>query len=265
VCTPCGDDVIAAVGDRHALSIFDRGQPLAPQFEGVDVVIDHGGSVGTREMLAAATSARLWQVLGTGLDHFDLAYWHSQHMPVANYPGPFSASALGECAMMFILMLARCYPLALANLKAGRYYDPLGTELDGLKLGLIGFGASAQALARRARPFGLQLFAIDVRDVSADERRDYGLALAGKPADMDRVIAETHILSLHVPLTRETRGLIDARGLALMKPSAFLINVARGALVDEPALIQALLAGRLGGAGVDVYSQEPPDLSSPLF
>ncbi len=262
---PWGQDVIAAIGDRHELRIFDQRQPLAPQFAGVDVVIDHGGSVGTRAMLAAATSARLWQVLGTGLDHFDLAYWHSQNMPVANCPGPFSASALGECALMFILMLARQYPAALANLKAGRYYDPLGRELDGLKLGLVGFGASAQALARRARPFGLQLSAIDVRPVGADEMRDYGLAFAGQPEELDRVIAESDILSLHLHLTPETRGLIDARRLALMKPSAYLINVARGALVDEPALVQALLAGRLGGAGVDVYSQEPPDLASPLF
>src|SRR5258706_31034 len=200
----------------------DGQQPLAPQFAGVDVVIDHGGSVGTREMLAAAASARLWQVLGTGLDHFDLAYWHAQHMPVANCPGPFSASALGECAMMYILMLARQYPVARANLEAGHYYDPLGTELDGLKLGLVGFGASAQALARRARPFGLQLFAIDVRDIGAAEMRDYGLSFAGQPDEMDRVIAESDILSLHLHLNPETRGLIDARRRALMKPSAVL-------------------------------------------
>jgi len=95
--------------------------------------------------------------------------------------------------------------------------------------------------------------------------REYGLSFAGQPDELDRVIAESDILSLHLHLNPETRGLIDARRLALMKPSAFLINVARGALVDEPALVAALLAGRLGGAGVDVYSQEPPDLASPLF
>jgi len=262
---PWAEDVIAAIGDRHDLRIYDRQQPMPSQFAGVDVVIDHGGSVGTREMLAAATAAKLWQVLGTGLDHFDLAYWHAQHMPVANCPGPFSASALGECAMMFILMLARQYPVARANLAAGQYYDPLGRELEGLKLGLVGFGASAQALARRARPFGVQLLAIDVREIGAEEMREYGLSFAGQPDELDRVIAESDILSLHLHLNPETRGLIDARRLALMKPSAFLINVARGALVDEPALVAALLAGRLGGAGVDVYSQEPPDLASPLF
>ena len=262
---PWAEDVIAAIGDRHDLRIFDHHRPLAPQFEGVQVVIDHGGSVGTSAMLAAATSAQLWQVLGTGLDHFDLDYWRAKKMPVANCPGPFSATALGECAMMFMLMLARQYPVAQARLQAGHYYEPLGMELDGLKLGLVGFGASAQALARRARPFGLKLSAIDARDIGPDEAREYDLQFAGKPADLDQVIADSDVLSLHLPLTPETRGLIDARRLARMKPSAFLINVARGALVDEAALVQALQAGRLGGAGLDVFGQEPPDPNSPLF
>ncbi len=262
---PFGEDVVAAIGARHDLRIFDHHRPLAPQFEGVQVVVDLGGSVGTREMLDAATSVRLWQILGTGIDHFDLDYWRSKTVPVANCPGPFSASALGECAMMFILMLARKFPVALAKLKAGQYYEPLGMELEGLKLGLVGFGASGQALARRARPFGLKLSAIDVRDIGADEIQDFDLRFVGKPADLDRVVADSDILSLHLYLNPETRGLIDARRLALMKPSAFLINVARGALVDEPELVKALVAGRLGGAGIDVYSQEPPDLNSPLF
>jgi D-3-phosphoglycerate dehydrogenase / 2-oxoglutarate reductase len=262
---PWAEDVIAAIGDRHDLRIFDHQRPLAPQFEGVQVVIDHGGSVGTRAMLEAATSARLWQILGTGLDHFDLDYWRAKKMPVANCPGPFSASALAECAMLFILMLARRYPVAQARLQAGHYYEPLGMELEGLKLGLVGFGASAQALARRARPFGLRLSAIDIRDIGPDEVREYDLEVTGKPADLDQVVAESDIMSLHLHLTAETRGLIDARRLALMKPTAFLINVARGALVDEAALVQALQSGRLGGAGLDVYSHEPPDPNSPLF
>jgi D-3-phosphoglycerate dehydrogenase / 2-oxoglutarate reductase len=262
---PWGDDVIAAIGDRHELRILDRSQPLAPQFDGVEVVIDHGGSAGTREMLALSTSVKLWQILGTGLDHFDLDYWRSQHMPVANCPGPFSASALAECALMFILMLARRYPAAQAGLLAGRLYEPLGRELDGLRLAMIGFGASARELARRARPFGLRLSAIDIRDVGPDEVQAFGLDFVGRPADLDAVLAQADIVSLHLHLTTETRHIIHARRLALMKPTAYLINVARGALVDEAALAEALAAGRLGGAGLDAFGQEPPDLTSPLF
>lgn len=263
--TPWGEDVVAAIGDRHNLRILDRNLPLAPQFADIDVVIDHGGSAGTRAMLDVASSAKLWQVLGTGLDHFDLDYWRAKGMPVANCPGPFSATALAECAMMFILMLARRYPVAQSNLQQGKLYEPLGRELDGLRLGIIGFGASGIELAKRAKGFGLRLSAIDVRAVSAAEVQEYGLEFVGKPADLDRIVAEVDILSLHLHLNRETHHIIDARRLALMKPDAFLINVARGALVDEAALEGALLAGKLGGAGLDAFSQEPPDISAPLF
>jgi phosphoglycerate dehydrogenase-like enzyme len=263
--TPWGEDVAAALDGRHHLRIFDKHQPLAPQFAEVDVVIDHGGSAGTREMVDVAGSAKLWQVLGTGLDHFDLDYWRSKGMPVANCPGPFSATALAECAMLFILMLARRYPVAQANLQQQKLYEPLGRELEGLRLGIIGFGASGIELAKRAKAFGLRLSAIDVREVSADEVQQFGLEFVGKPSDLDKVVAEVDILSLHLHLNRETHHIIDARRLALMKADAFLINVARGALVDEAALEQALLAGKLGGAGLDAYSQEPPDVSAPLF
>jgi phosphoglycerate dehydrogenase-like enzyme len=264
--TPWGTDVVEAIGDRHDLQILDYQQPVAPQFEGVEVVIDHGGAAGTREMLEAARSARLWQILGTGLDHFDLEHWRSKGMPVANCPGPFSAVALAECAMMFILMLARKYPLTQQNLREGTFYRPLGRELVGLKLGLVGFGASAQELARRARPFGLRISAIDIREVSPAEIDDYGLEFVGHPdSDLDRVVAESDILSLHLHLNASTRNIIDARRLGLMKPDAFLVNVARGALVDEVALTDALVAGKLGGAGLDVFGQEPPDVNAPIF
>jgi phosphoglycerate dehydrogenase-like enzyme len=263
---PAGDDVIAVIGDRHDLRILDYDQPIAPQFEGVDVVIDHGGSAGTREMAdAAAGKVRLWQILGTGFDHFDTDYWRSKQLPVANCPGIFSAVALAECAMMFILMLARQYPVTQTNLSQGELYRPVGMELDGLNLGIVGFGASGIELARRAAPFGLKMSAIDIRDVGADEVSEFGLEFVGKPEDLDSVIATSDFLSLHLHLNEETRHIIDARRLSLMKPTAFLINVARGALVDETALIEALAEGKIAGAGLDVFGQEPPDLDSVIF
>ena len=263
---PSGDDVVAAVGDRHDLHILDYDKPIAPQFDGVDVVIDHGGSAGTREMAdAAAGAVRLWQILGTGFDHFDLEYWRSKNLPVANCPGLFSAVALAECAMMFMLMLARQYPVTQTNLKQGELYRPVGMELDGLKLGIVGFGASGIELARRAAPFGLKMSVIDIRDVGTDEASEFGLEFVGKPEDLDSVVATSDFLSLHLHLNDETRHTIDARRLGLMKSTAFLINVARGALVDEAALIEALSERRIAGAGLDVFGQEPPDLDSVIF
>jgi len=163
---PWCEDVIRAVGDRHNIAIFDESQPLAPQFDGVEVVIDHGGSVGTRAMMDAAKDARLWQILGTGFDHFDLDYIRSRGIPVANCPGQFSSVALAETAMMFILMLAHRYRQAVVNFQSGVFYEPLGRELDGLNLGIIGFGASGQDLSRRAKAFGMRIFGIDVRLLS---------------------------------------------------------------------------------------------------
>src|SRR5882672_12726148 len=130
---PWGEDVMSAIGDRHDLRILDYEQPIKSQFEAVHVVIDQGGSAGTREMAdVAAGTVRLWQILGTGLDHFDLDYWRSKGLPVANCPGPFSAVALAECAMMFILMLTRRYAVALKNLHNRQLYEPAGIELEGL-------------------------------------------------------------------------------------------------------------------------------------
>lgn len=262
---PWGSDVVKSVQDRHNIRIFDYDRPLAPQFEGIDVVIDHGGSAGTRAMVDAASDARLWQILGTGFDHFDLDYWKSKGMPVANCPGQFSAVALAECAMMFILMLTRQYPVARAVLDRGEFYEPMALELEGVKLGLVGFGASDIELARRAKPFGMEMLAIDIREVSAAEREEFGLSFVGTPGDLERVAAESDILSLHLHLNSETHHIIDAHMLSLMKPTAHIINVARGALIDEEALTQALVDGKIGGAGIDAYSQEPPDLSSPFF
>jgi phosphoglycerate dehydrogenase-like enzyme len=266
--TPWGTDVVAALGGRHDMHLLKPGQPLGPEHENAAVVVEHGGhsdnyTRGLADRLAG--KIRLWQVLGTGLDKFDLAYWRSKKIPVANTPGQFSSVALGECALMFILLLARKFPITQANLKTGTFYEPLALELEGLKLAIIGFGASGRELAKRARAFGMKILAIDVRDIGPDEVKEFGLEFVGKPSDIDRVLAEADVVSLHLHLTPETRHILDARRLGLMKPTAFLINVARGALVDEDALLDALVKNRIGGAGLDVFGQEPLDLSSPLF
>ena len=263
---PWGEDVMAAIGGRHRLKVYDPAEDLARQFEGVEVVIDQSGSAGTREMAdLAAARCRLWQILGTGIDSFDLDYWRSRNIPVANTPGPFSGVALAECAMMFILMLTRKYPETQTHMQQRAFYEPVGLELVGLKLGIVGFGASGCELARRAGPFGLKILAADIREITGEEVRRFGLEFAGKAEDIDRVVADADILSVHLPLNPETRHIIDERRLDLMKPSAFLINVARGALVDEQALSRALVEGRIAGAGLDVFGKEPPDPEDPIF
>lgn len=253
------DSVIAAIGDRHDLAIYDKAKPLEKQFEGVEVVIDQGGLVGTHEMMDVAKNTKLWQVLGTGLDHVDVNYMKSKGFIVANCPGQFSSVALAECAMMYILMLSRRFYEASQNFKNRILYKPISKELKDQTLGIIGFGASGQELAKRAKPFGIKIMGIDIRTIEDAILNEIQPDFMGTPDDIDHVIKEADFLSLHLHLNEHTRHTIDARRLAIMKPTACIINVSRGALVDEAAMHDALLRGRLGGAGLDAFASEPPD------
>lgn len=262
---PWGRDVVELVGARHELRVLDREKPLAGQFEDVDVVVDHGGAAGTREMADAAGGVRLWQILGTGFDHFDLDYWREKGIPVANCPGTLTAAALADLAMMFVLMLARRYVEASVNLRDGLFYEPVGSELRGLRLCVVGFGASGRELATRARAFGMMVSAIDIRPFGEGEIGAYGLESAVGPEHLDEQLRLADVVSLHLHLDATTRHLIDARRLSLMKKTAFVVNVSRGALVDEDALVAALRDGRIAAAGLDVFAEEPPEPNSPLL
>lgn len=262
---PWGEDVVELVSLQHDLEVYDPALPMEAQLGAAEVVIDHGGAVGTRAMMDAAKQARLWQVTTTGFEHVDVAYLRERGIPVAHSPGFFSSSALAEMAMMFMLMLNRRYREAAAHFAEGRLYEPMGEELEGKVLGIVGFGASGQELARRGRAFGLRIMGIDVRPIEPAVLAGLQPEFVGGPADLDRVVAQCDFLSLHLHVNAQTRHLIDTRRLALMKPGACLINVARGALVDEEALCQALLEGRLGGAGLDVFGREPIDPQAPVF
>ena len=259
------DAVVEAIGARHDLAIFDHEKPIPEQFAGREVVIDTGGSVGTEEMYNAATDAKLWQIMGTGLDKVDIPHMKTKGFMISHCPGEFSSVALAECAMMYILMLSRFYHECRTNFDAGILYQPVGFALEGAVLGLIGFGASAQELARRAKPFGMRIRAIDVRPIEQEILDEIQPEFLGTPDDMDQVIADSDYLSLHLHLNDETRHILDARRMGLMKKTACVINIARGALVDEDAMYQALLAGDLGGAGLDAFAAEPPDSSLPVY
>jgi phosphoglycerate dehydrogenase-like enzyme len=144
-------------------------------------------------------------------------------------------------------------------------YLPLNDELGGRTLGVIGLGASGKELARRAAALGMRVIAVDVLHMPDDVLRTIGVDWCGGPERRDELLREADYVSLHVPLTSETRHLIDRRALALMKPSAVLVNVARGAVVDDQALIEALASGRLRGACTDVFADEPVDPRHPLL
>ncbi|MBU6336114.1 MAG: phosphoglycerate dehydrogenase, partial [Chloroflexi bacterium] len=141
----------------------------------------------------------------------------------------------------------------------------LGLELVGKVLGIIGFGASGQELARRAKSFGMRIHAVDVRPIEPAVLAELQPEFLGTPDDVDALLRACDFLSVHLHLTPDTRHFIDARRIALLKPTSYVINVARGALIDEDALYAALEAGQLAGAGLDVFAHEPPDPDLPVY
>ena len=263
---PAYAEFLTVLGSRFEQVLYDHRAPPGGQFDGIDVVVDHGGH-GTREMIdsGAAAGVRLWQVLGTGLDHTEVEYILGRQIPLANTPGMFSAIALAEHVLLLMLAFAKHLHDSQHRLRAGAMYKPVNTELSGRVLGLVGLGASARELGRRARAFGMRVVALDAVPLPDEDLAELGVETFGGPESLDTLLGTADYVSIHVPLTPSTRNLIDREQLGLMKPTAVLVNVARGGIVNEAALIEALEEDRLRGAGIDVFSQEPPDADSPLL
>ena len=264
---PWYDDVVKVAENRWPIPLFDRNKPVRPQFEGLHVVIDQGGMHGTHELIDAASEAgvKLWQVLGTGLDHTDVAYILKKGIPLANTPGQFSSIALAEHALLLMLIFAKKLSDSQESIQNKRLCEPMNEELHGKTLGLVGFGASGRELAMRAKVMGMRIMAIDVASIQQSIQEAHGLAFCGKTGDLPRLLAESDYLSVHVPLTSTTRHMLNRAALSSMKPSAVIINVARGEVIDETALVEVLQDGRLRGAGLDVFPKEPVDPDHPLL
>lgn len=199
----------------------------------------------------------------TGTDNLDLTWCREYGLPVSNIRG-YAVNTVPEHVMMLILALRRQMLAYRADLKAGRwqkadmfcFFDHPIRDLAGSTLGLIGRGSLGQGVARLATAFGMRVLWGE-RKGAATVRDGY--------VSFDTLLAEADVLSLHCPLTAETRGMIGDAELAAMKRDAILINTARGGIVDETALAPALQEGRLGGAGFDVLSKEPPREGNPLL
>ena len=264
---PWFDDVVSAVGEGHRVTLFDTQAPLKDQFRDVVVVVDQGGSVGTHAMVDAAAEAgvKLWQVLGTGLDHVDIDYVVGSGLPLANTPGPFSSVALAEHALLFMLYFAKHVPLSQEHLRQGSFYHPMNDELDGATLGLVGLGASGRELAKRAAAFDMRILGLDVVPPPDEMLAQYNITYLGGPEALHALVGQSDYVSIHVPLTSQTRHLLDARALAMLRPNAILINVARGEIVDQEALVIALREHSFRGAGIDVFPHEPLPRNDPLM
>lgn len=212
------------------------------------------------ELLARAPRLRVVGRAGVGVDNIDLTACTARGIAVCNAPAGNTVSA-AELTLALMLAMARRVPAADASVRSGAWARSKyqGVELRGRTLGLIGCGRIGGEVARRARAFGMRVVASD--PYLTDERAE---ELRVERAELADVVACADVLSLHVPLTDDTRGMIGADALARMKPGAFVVNVARGGVVDEPALAEALVSGHLGGAALDVFEAEPLPDDSPL-
>ncbi len=210
----------------------------------------------TAEVLAAAPRLLVVARAGVGVDNIDVAAATAAGTVVAFAPAA-NAVSVAELAIGLMLSLARHLPQANADTRAGGWnrLHYMGTELAGKTLGLVGFGRIGRLTAARARAFDMRILAADALLTPDAE------ALVGTGAQLvsvEQLLTEADFVSLHVPLTPATRGLLGAAQLARMKPSAVLVNTSRGEVVDEAALAAALEAGRLRGAALDVREREPP-------
>ena len=249
------EERLLAAGYEIAHNPYGRpmtGEELAPLLEGVD-----GCAAGVDDFSAAAfTLADKLQVVarhGAGIDQVDIAECTRKGIVVANVPGA-NAEAVADMSLALMLAVARHIPEGDRTTKAGKWVNTYGADLHKATVGLLGMGRIGKGVARRCRGFDARVLAYDPY-FDEEFAAKFGVERA---ESLEQVMTDSDFVSIHMPSNEQTRGIIDAEKIALMKPTGILVNTARGAVVNEDALADALEAGRIFGAGLDVYAAEPP-------
>jgi phosphoglycerate dehydrogenase-like enzyme len=212
----------------------------------------------TKRVLDECPSIRMISIWGTGTDNVDLDACRERDIAVTNTPG-VNANSVAEHTLALILAGARQIPAMDCGVRAAQWPSALLVQLEGKTLGIIGLGAIGRRVATLATAF-------ECAFSRRRKPRQWTRSVAGaQPATLETLLGESDVVSMHLRLNAETNGFLDRERLALMKPSSFLINTARGALVDRDALIAVLRDGRIAGAGLDVFHDEPIGADDPLL
>ena len=206
----------------------------------------------TERVIAAAPKLKVFVKWGIGIDAIDVAALERRGIAFSNTPGVFG-DEVADVAMGYIIMLARQLHVIDREVRDGRWVKPPGVTLRGKVIGIIGFGTVGQALASRAQPFGLTVSACDVEEALSNKAQELGVRWGG----LEDVLAEADFVVLCCNLTDENRHLMNSDRITVMKKGSYLVNVSRGPLVDEEALIEALTENHLAGAALDVFENEP--------
>jgi glycerate dehydrogenase len=261
-----------ALGRLGALKVYERCGPLlVERCRHADVILTNK-EVLDRATLDQLPALRFVSVLATGTNVVDLAHAHERGVVVSNVPD-YSTASVAQHAFALLLALNNRVHEHDRAAQDGRWTDsghfsfPVGTiaELDGKQLGVVGYGSIGRHMARIARAFGMRVVAARSSQGSAAPSSAAPSKDDVPRVSLDELFAQSDVVSLHCPLTEDTRHLVNRERLRSMKPDALLLNTARGALVDEHALREALERGFLGGAGLDVLSREPPASDHPLL
>ena len=231
-----------------------QGAPLAEALRGVDALLVRGATRVTAEVLGKAGSLRLVVRVGTGLDNIDVAAARERGIRVANTPAA-NAVSVAELVFGLLIALERRLCEVGAELKRGVWGKGKheARELAGKRIGLVGFGRIGREVASRAHAFEMTVLWSDPFMPQAPSGFEWA-----RRSSLEELLPTVDYLSLHLPLGPQTRGLVGPSQLAAMKPAAVLVNCARGGLVDEAALLEALRGGKLRGAALDVFATEPP-------
>ncbi|HUL57941.1 MAG TPA: phosphoglycerate dehydrogenase [Anaeromyxobacteraceae bacterium] len=238
-----------------------KAEELAEIVAGYDALAVRSATKVTAKLLERASRLKVVGRAGVGVDNVDLEAATRRGVVVMNTPGGSSVT-VAELALAMILALSRHVAAATASVRAGKWEKKRfqGRELAGKTLGVVGIGNIGSVLVERAAAMKMRVIAYDPF-IGPDAAAKLGARLA----DLDTVWRESDVVSVHVPLTDQTRHLVNAQTLARMKKGALLVNCARGGIVDERALAEALASGHLGGAALDVFEKEPPPADHPLF
>lgn len=237
-------------------------EPYLPQAEGLFCLL----TIRVDEtLLARAPHLRVVSNMAVGYDNIDVAACTRRGIPVGNTPGVLT-DATADLTMAILLSAARRLPESSADARQGKWvtWSPagwLGADLNGATLGIVGMGKIGQAVARRGRGFGLRIIYSD--EVRASAQVEAELSLTYKP--LAELLEESDFISLHVPLTPQTKGMIGEAELRRMKPTAILVNTSRGPVVQTEALLKALQENWIGGAALDVTDPEPLPADHPLY
>lgn len=233
-------------------------EELLPLIQDVDAVLASTDAF-TKQVISSAKRLKIISRFGVGYDAIDVDAATDHGVWVTTTPGT-NEHSVADMALAMILAAARQLVPAATSTREGKWDRPIGIELAGQTLGLIGFGRIGRQVAIRARAFGMTVI---ISDVYQDEPA--AAALSARYVPLEELLHTADFVSLHAPAGPQTRDLISKQTLALMKPSAYLINTARGELVNEADLADAVKGGRIAGAAIDVFKREPPEAENPLL